>query len=75
MIELLKKHQKKIDFTLLFIPALTLSVWVWDGGSDLMKISLYGSNYSISVGSYFLELIGWSMPFLLWRIIATYWLK
>ena len=31
MIEFLKKHNKKIDFTLLFLPVLAISFIIWDG--------------------------------------------
>ena len=82
MIEFLKKHNKKIDFTLLFLPVLAISFIIWGGvyGADvILKIdevsSGYDKKYYIKVGENLWEYIGTFMPFFLWRIFASYWLK
>jgi len=83
MIEFLKKHNKKIDFTLLFLPVLAISFIIWDGsyGDDVIliidniSISYETKDYHIKIGHDLWEYIGTFMPFFLWRIFSSYWLK
>lgn len=82
MIEFLKKHYKKIDFTLLFLPVLAISFIIWDGSwgrviliIDNISISYETKDYHIKIGRDLLEFIGTFMPFVLWRIFSSYWLK
>ena len=75
MMEFLKKHQKKIDFTLLFFPVLFFTLhWldqsVWDIG--LIRID---SDNKIFLDPRLKEMLDTLIPFILWRIIASYWLK
>jgi len=82
MIEFLKKHNKKIDFALLFLPVLAISFIIWDGSwgrviliIDNISISYETKDYHIKIGHDLLEFIGTFMPFVLWRIFSSYWLK
>ena len=85
MINFLKKHDKKIEFVLLFLPVLAISFIIWDGsyGDDTIlqidNISNFAGNetrnYYIMIGNDLWEYIGMFMPFVLWRIFASYWLK
>ncbi len=85
MIEFLKKHNQKIDFALLFFPVLAISFIIWDGSygdNTILEIdnisNIVGNetkNYYIKIGHDLWEYIGMFMPFVLWRIFASYWLK
>ena len=83
MIEFLKKYNKHIDFTLLFLPVLAMSFIIWDGSIrsaalltiDHINLVYESKDYYIKLGSDFWEYIGIFMPFVLWRIFSSYWLK
>ena len=83
MINFLKKHNKKIDFTLLFLPVLAISFFIWDSsyGNNVIFIidnlspGYETKDYAIKIGYDLWECIGMFMPFVLWRIFSSYWLK
>ena len=83
MIDFLKKHNKKIEFVLLFLPLLFIYFLLlddeWIGLSDYFDVFTYlpiGSDgRTIVLGSEFMDLITWFMPFILWKVISKYWLR
>ncbi len=75
MMKFLKKHQKKIDFTLLFLPVLVFSLyWLDQSTWDIGLIRIDDGN-KIFLDNRLKEMLDTFIPFILWRIIASYWLK
>ena len=83
MINFLKKHNKKIEFVLLFLPLFLIYMYllnVWDA-IDRFEIFQYlhlrnGLNEGrLVIGYELMDLITWFMPFIMWKVISKYWLK
>ena len=85
MINFLKKHNKKIEFVLLFLPLFVTFIHLADlwTGENSFEIFQYREMYSYSdldnrmllLGDELMELISWFMPFIMWKVISKYWLK
>ena len=85
MINFLKKHNKKIEFVLLFLPLFVTYIHLVDlwTGENSLEIFQYREMYSYSdldnrmliLGDELMELISWFMPFIMWKVISKYWLK
>ena len=81
MINFLKKHNKKIEFVLLFLPLFLIYMYllnVWDA-RDRFEIFQYLStgldDRRLVIGYELMDLITWFMPFIMWKVISKYWLK
>ena len=85
MVNFLKKHNKKIEFVLLFLPLFITFIHlsdVWTGENSL-EIFQYremvsysdAENKRLILGDELMELISWFMPFIMWKVISKYWLK
>ena len=80
MINFLKKHNKKIEFVLLFLPLLWIYIHLLDRGfGNYFEVVRYlptiNDGGSIALGYELLKLITWFMPFILWKVISKYWLR
>ena len=81
MINFLKKHNKKIEFVLLFLPLFLIYMYLlnaWDAIDRFeifqsLQMAIDGRRYVL--GSELMDLITWFMPFILWKVISKYWLK
>ena len=86
MINFLKKHNKKIEFVLLFLPLFITfihlsDVWLGENSLEIFQYREIYSSYSdldnkrLVLGDELMLLISWFMPFIMWKVISKYWLK
>ena len=85
MINFLKKHNKKIEFVLLFLPLVSIFLslindWNTNGFTIISILDKYSllldlEYKNLILGDEVMEVISWFFPFILWKVISKYWLK